>query len=164
MKRRAATRVLFVEDEPTDALLVRRSLLRAEGGGGRFEVRQASTLAEALDSLRREPADVLLLDLSLPDSEGLDTVVRSRVRAPNLPLVVLTGSDDPELAARTLEAGADGHLVKGERVARALPRALREAIERHHPSRQHAPAPAPGRLSTSSPTPSASSCSRWLAP
>lgn len=125
-----ATRVLVVEDEPTDALMVKRSLLRSAGPGGeRFEVRHATTLAEGLEHLRRDPADVLLLDLGLPDSEGLDTVRRVRVRAPDLPLVVLTGSDDPALAAGTRAAGADGHLVKGELGARVLRRMLLQAIE-----------------------------------
>jgi CheY-like chemotaxis protein len=127
-----ATRVLVVEDEPIDALMVQRSLLRAPGASGeRFEVRHATTLAEGLERLREDPADVLLLDLGLPDSEGLDTVVRARVRAPHLPLVVLTGSDDPLLAARTRDAGADAHLVKGDLGARILRRALHQAIERH---------------------------------
>ena len=142
MRDRASTRVLIVEDEPTDALSVRRSLLRPGAGEGRFEVRHATTLAEGLEWLRREPADVLLLDLGLPDSEGLDTVVRSRVRAPNLPLVVLTGSDDPNLAARTLEAGADGHLVKGDVGERILPRVLLQAIERREASRPGPPSEA----------------------
>jgi CheY-like chemotaxis protein len=128
MRARAATRVLVVEDEPTDALMVRRSLLRSPDGE-RFEVRHATTLAEGLDHLRRDPADVLLLDLGLPDSDGLDTVRRVRDRAPDLPLVVLTGSDDPHLAARTRAAGADGHLVKGELGARLLRRVLLQAIE-----------------------------------
>jgi CheY-like chemotaxis protein len=132
MLARAATRVLVVEDEPTDALMVRRSLLRSPGPAGeRFEVRHATTLAEGLEHLRRDPADVLLLDLGLPDSDGLDTVRRVRVRAPDLPLVVLTGSDDPNLAARTRAAGADGHLVKGELGERLLRRVLLQAIECH---------------------------------
>jgi CheY-like chemotaxis protein len=123
--------VLVVEDEPTDVLMVRRSLLRSPAASGeRFEVQHAGTLAEGLERLRHDPADVLLLDLGLPDSDGLDTVVRARVRAPHLPLVVLTGSDDPLLAARTREAGADGHLVKGDLGARILRRVLRQAIER----------------------------------
>lgn len=131
MLDRAATRVLVVEDEPTDVLMVQRSLLRSpDAGGERFEVEHATTLEEGLERLRRAPADVLLLDLGLPDSDGLDTVVRARVRAPHLPLVVLTGSDDPLLAVRTREAGADGHLVKGDLGARILRRVLRQAIER----------------------------------
>lgn len=130
----ATTRVLVVEDEPTDVMMVRRSLLRSRGASGeRFEVRHATTLAEGLERLRHDPADVLLLDLGLPDSDGLDTVVRARVRAPHLPLVVLTGSDDPALAVRTREAGADGHLVKGDLGARILRRVLRQAIERRGP-------------------------------
>jgi CheY-like chemotaxis protein len=131
MLDRDATRVLVVEDEPTDVMMVQRSLLRSpDAGGERFEVQHAATLAEGLERLRHDPADVLLLDLGLPDSDGLDTVVRARVRAPHLPLVVLTGSDDPLLAARTREAGADGHLVKGDLGSRILRHVLRQAIER----------------------------------
>ncbi len=130
MQTRVSTRVLVVEDEPIDVLRVQRSLLRPGKGEGRFDVRHASTLAEGFESLRRDPVDVLLLDLGLPDSDGVDTVVRLRVRDPHVPLVVFTGSEDPKLAARTLEAGADGHVVKSDLVARDLRRTLHRAIER----------------------------------
>ena len=142
MHTRASTRVLVVEDEPTDVSRVQRSLRPGEGGG-RFEVRHASTLAEGFEQLGRDPVDVLLLDLGLPDSDGVDTVVRFRLRAPHLPLVVFTGSDDPKLAARTLEAGADGHVVKGDPGAHDLRRTLHQAIERRVSLRRAAPRDTP---------------------
>jgi signal transduction histidine kinase len=125
----ASTRVLLVEDEPIDVLLVDRSL-RREGTDQRFEVRHAFTLAQGLAQLQRDAVDVLLVDLALPDSEGSDTVSRVRDRNRRVPLVVFTGSDDPELAARTFEAGADEYLVKGGFDAALLRRTIHHAIER----------------------------------
>jgi CheY-like chemotaxis protein len=124
-----STRVLLVEDELVDAQLVGRSL-RSAGSGGRFEVRHAATLAQGLEQLRRDPADVLLLDLGLPDSDGPETVARFRERNPRVPVVVFTGSDDPALAARTFEADADEYLVKNGFDGDLLRRTIDHAIER----------------------------------
>ena len=141
MQGQPSNRVLVVEDEPVDAWMVRRDLMRAGDDDARFEVRHVTTLAEGLAQLARGPVDVLLLDLGLPDSEGVDTVLRFRTRAPQLPLVVLTGSGDAELASRTLAAGADGHLRKDELGPRALRGVLLEAIQRRAAG-QSPPSPA----------------------
>jgi len=144
----AATRVLVVDDEPLDASLVRRSLRAHAGGADRFEVRHAATLAQGLEQLQRDPVDVLLLDLGLPDSDGTDTIVRLRDRDPCVPLVVFTGNDDEELAARAFEAGADEYLVKSDLDAGVLRRTLRHAIERRRLSLQGALAvPTQARIS-----------------
>lgn len=126
----ASTRVLLVEDEFSDALFVRRSLRSAEGTGERFEVRRAGSLAHGLAQLREEAVDVLLVDLRLPDSDGPNTVARLRDQDGRIPLVVFTGTDDPELAARSFAAGADEYLVKDDLGAELLRRTIRHAIER----------------------------------
>jgi len=136
----SSTRVLLVEDQLTDAILVRRSLRRTNGSRERFDVRHAATLAQGLEQLRRDPVDVLLLDLGLPDSEGPSTVATLRERDRRVPLVVFTGTDDPELAARAFEAGADEYLVKDDLHAGLLRRTIRHAIERR---RAHSRATAP---------------------
>jgi CheY-like chemotaxis protein len=130
MNAGTATRVLVVEDDPVDALAARRSLLSG-GPGGRFEIRHAKTLAESFERLHAEPVDVLLLDLFLPDSEGVETVARLRREAPRVPLVVFTSSDAPQLAAGTLAAGADEHLVKGSSEAAELRESLVRAMRRY---------------------------------
>ena len=121
-------RVLLVEDDPGDAHLVRQAL-RASGEP-RFDIVWVTTLAEARRLLFENPPDVLLLDLSLPDSSGLDTVRSGVHAAGGLPLIVLTGHDDSGFALQTLEAGAQDYLVKGRFDTDDLVRAIRYAISR----------------------------------
>jgi PAS domain S-box-containing protein len=122
------TRVLLIEDNPGDARLLRATL--AEVSSAQFELVRAEQLSEALDRLSREGFDVVLLDLSLPDSHGLDTFIRTHTRAPGIPIVVLTGLDDEELAIKAVQKGAQDYLVKGQLDSNLLVRSLRYAIER----------------------------------
>lgn len=128
MNENAPCRVLLVEDDPGDASLVRQSLHTK--GTGRFDVTWVKCLAEARRQLRENPPDVVLLDLSLPDSSGLDTVLAGRQAAGALPLIVLTGRDDAGFEHQTLESGAHDYLVKGNFTADGLVRAIRHAIIR----------------------------------
>src|SRR5262249_6486960 len=121
------------------ALLVRRSLHPAAPAGERYDVRHAPTLALGLEHLRRSRVDVLLLDLGLPDSEGRESVARLREFDERVPVVVFTGNDDPELAARAFEAGADEYLVKDDLHASLLRRTIRHAIERRRAGSQQPP-------------------------
>jgi signal transduction histidine kinase len=122
------TRVLLVEDDPGDAALV-RALLNERPG---FEVLVRPRLSDALDTLETvADVDVALLDLSLPDSDGLDTVHRWRARARDLPVVVLTGHDDEVSAHMALAAGAQDYVVKGAFDRPALVRAMVHARDRH---------------------------------
>lgn len=121
-------RVLLVEDDPGDANLVRQSLRL--GGEGRFEVTWVSTLAETSQRLHAGDLDVVLLDLSLPDSTGLPTVHACRKVNSVLPIIVLTGHDDKLFALQTIEAGAQDYLVKGSFDEDTLIRAMRYAISR----------------------------------
>jgi two-component system, cell cycle sensor histidine kinase and response regulator CckA len=121
-------RVLLVEDNPGDARLF-TELVR-DTGAGLWKLVQADRLSTALERLKREPFDLMLLDLSLPDAEGLDTVMRARAEAPKVPIVVLTGHDDEALAVRAVRAGAQDYLVKGRLDGDLLVRSIRYATER----------------------------------
>jgi PAS domain S-box-containing protein len=126
--QRASTRLLLVEDNPGDAKLVEWHLARP--GDCEFVIGRADRLAEALLLLEAGSFDVVLLDLSLPDSTGLATVRRVRTAAGMTPIVVMTGLDDEETALAALRSGAQDYLVKGKFESRDLVRALRHSIER----------------------------------
>jgi PAS domain S-box-containing protein len=121
-------RVLLVEDNPGDARLF-TELVR-DAGAGQWKLVQVDRLAAALDRIRRESFDVMLLDLSLPDADGLETLIRAHAEAPKIPIVVLTGHDDEALAVRAVRAGAQDYLVKGRLDGDLLVRSIRYASER----------------------------------
>jgi len=121
-------RVLLVEDNEADAVLFKHIL--ADAGGMRFDVAHAELMAEARELLGSRPFDVVLLDLSLPDSRGLDTVEQANATAPGLPIVVLTGLDDEDTGVEAVRKGAQDYLVKGQFDGRLLGRAIHYAIER----------------------------------
>src|SRR5271170_7169728 len=121
-------RVLLVEDNPGDARLFTELLRNA--GASHLKMVQVDRLAAALDRLNRDSFDVMLLDLSLPDADGLDTLIRAHREAPRIPIVVLTGHDDEALAVRAVRAGAQDYLVKGRVDGDLLVRSIRYASER----------------------------------
>ena len=121
-------RVLLVEDNPADARIL-AELLR-DHPAGRLALDHAERLGTALERLSRDHYDVVLLDLSLPDSRGLETVIRLHTHAPKAPIVVLTSLDDEALAVKAVRAGAQDYLVKGRVDADLLIRSLRYASER----------------------------------
>jgi two-component system, cell cycle sensor histidine kinase and response regulator CckA len=121
-------RVLLVEDNPRDARLL-TELLR-DAGTNHLHLVHVDRLAAAIDRLNRDSFDVMLLDLSLPDADGLDTLVRAHAHAPKVPIVVLTGHDDEALAVRAVRAGAQDYLVKGHVDGELLIRSIRYASER----------------------------------
>jgi serine phosphatase RsbU (regulator of sigma subunit) len=118
--------VLLVEDDDGDALIV-EDLLEGALPGARLT--RARTFAQALAKLA-DDIDCLLLDLKLPDAEGLDTVVRLRTQAPGIPLIVLTGLNDEAAGVGAVEAGAQDYLVKGYVDGDQLARAIRYSISR----------------------------------
>lgn len=122
-------RVLLVEDNPADIYLVRRIL--AETSDFPVAVEAVGRLAAALDRLHQGGIDLVLLDLSLPDSNGLDTFRQLSVRTPLVPVVVLSGYDDERTALEAVRVGAQDYLVKGKFNSALLGRTLRYAIERH---------------------------------
>ncbi len=121
-------KVLLVEDNEADARLV-REMLRDEDAFG-TTVTHAAGLTEAIAYLRRGGFNVVLLDLSLPDSDGLSTFARAHAEASNAPIVVLTGMADTSLAATAVRNGAQDYLVKGQVDGRGLHRSLRHAVAR----------------------------------
>jgi signal transduction histidine kinase len=121
--------VLLVEDNAGDARLL-REMFRTEKPGS-FELTHLLRMSEAVIHLAKGGVDVVLLDMGLPDGHGLDTVRRAHAAAPGVPVIVLTGLDDEVLAAEAMKEGAQDYLIKGQIENRALPRALRHAIERH---------------------------------
>src|SRR5919112_2186878 len=121
-------RVLLVEDNPGDARLLREVVREAEGA--HIQLTHVDTLAKALAKLDADHFDVVMLDLSLPDADGLDTLVRTHAQAPGVPIVVLTGLDDEKLAIRAVREGAQDYLVKGQVTGQLLVRAMRYATER----------------------------------
>ncbi len=120
--------VLLVEDNPGDARLV--EILLGEVAATSFEITQVGSLEGALGCLDEPGFDVVLLDLSLPDSNGLGTVERARERASSIPIVVLSGRDDEETALRSLESGAEDYLVKGQGDGEVIARSIRYAVQR----------------------------------
>jgi signal transduction histidine kinase len=124
----SALRILLVEDNPGDARLV-RELLR-DANRHSVDLVCAGDLASARAQLAAHSFDVVLLDLSLPDSRGLDTLAAVRAQAPNTATVILTGLDDEATAVRALGAGAQDYLVKAQMQGPLLVRALRYAVER----------------------------------
>ncbi len=120
--------ILLVEDNPHDALLMRRMLNGA--AAGQCALTHETCLADAVRRLPEHKVDIVLLDLGLPDASGLEAVRLMLEAAPLLPVVVLTGRDDETLAMQALRAGAQDFLIKGESQAALVLRALRHAIER----------------------------------
>lgn len=120
--------VLLVEDDESDAHLVRQALRLCRDT--RYEISWTISLAEAKQHLCEHRADVLLVDLSLPDSSGLNTVRSIHEMYPVLPLIVLTGHDNVEFALEALESGAQDYLIKGRFDTDSLTRAIRYAISR----------------------------------
>jgi two-component system cell cycle response regulator len=120
--------VLLIEDNPADVRLIREQL--AEVSQTHFELRVAGSLAAGLAEIARAKPDIVLLDLSLPDSQALDTLAHVRACQPDLPSVVMTGLDDETLSMEAVKAGAQDYLVKGGQNGRQLTRALRNSIQR----------------------------------
>ncbi|MGA9348777.1 MAG: ATP-binding protein [Anaerolineae bacterium] len=121
-------KVLLIEDNPGDARLIREML--AEVRGAAFDVECADHLSTGLEHLAEGGIDVTLLDMSLPDGQGLDTFVCAHTQASGVPIVVLTGLDDEALAVQAVQKGAQDYLVKGRVDGYSLTRAIRYAIER----------------------------------
>lgn len=120
--------VLLVEDNPGDARLLREMF--NEDCSLDVDLTCVSFMTEAERHLATHAVDIILLDLGLPDAQGLTAIRRARMAAPDVPLVVLTGLDDEALAAQSLQEGAQDYLIKGQIETRGLLRALRYATER----------------------------------
>jgi len=123
-----AHRLLVIEDVPGDVRLLREVL--AAAGLGISAVEVVSSLSDGLDRLAKDGVDLVLLDLMLPDSSGLQTFIRLRDHSPAVPVVVLSGTDDVSQALNAVRQGAQDYLVKGQADGDAIVRSVRYAIER----------------------------------
>ena len=121
-----AKTVLLIEDNPGDARLIHEMLSENPG----FSIRWAKKLSDGLDLVSSAPFDVVLLDLSLPDSSGYETINKIRRKIPMLPLIVLTGLNDETVGLKAVQEGAQDYLVKGTVDGPILSRIIRYAIER----------------------------------
>lgn len=121
-------KLLLVEDNPADARLVEIAL--AEVDGKTFEIQHVDRLSQALGLVGANAFDAVLLDLSLPDSHGLDTVAQVKIADPKVPIIVLSGLLDEDIAIQAVKTGAQDYLVKGQESGYLIVRAIRYAIER----------------------------------
>ena len=121
------TKILLIEDSPSDAQLLHLLL----GADSQFSVVTATRVSRGIASLSEGHIDLVLLDLSLPDGDGIDTLRRVRCAARNIPIVILTGLDDEALAIMALREGAQDYLIKGEIDRSLLVRVIRYACERN---------------------------------
>ena len=127
-------RILLVEDNPGDVRLVREAL--AKGQTVPCELVPVDRLSKAFNCLDQERFDAVLLDLSLPDGQGLETLTRLQEHAPAMPVVVVTGLDDEFVGLSAVRSGAQDYLVKGNISGSLLARSLRYAIERKQAQEQ----------------------------
>src|SRR5205085_1825506 len=125
---RQPTKVLLVEDESSYIELL--EVVLKDCPSCQFELTAARSVEEGVTELAARNFDLVLLDLSLPDEQGLDTYTRIHAAAPATPIVVLTGMDDQNLALQAVREGAQDYLVKGQTEAKMLIRVIQYAIER----------------------------------
>lgn len=128
MNHKSIKTLLVLEDNQGDARLLREMFY--EQGLHDTEMAHVEYLSEAEKYLAENRVDIILLDLGLPDAQGLEIVRRTRIAAPLVPMVILTGLDDESMALQTLQEGAQDYLIKGQIESLGLLRALRYAIER----------------------------------
>ena len=120
--------ILLVEDNPGDARLTKETL--SEAAAGQFELACTERLDSALDHVAQHEIDVILLDLTLLDSSGLQTFERMHAQAPTIPTIVLTAMDIETLGMEAVQKGAQDYLIKGQVDTPLLVRSIRHAIER----------------------------------
>jgi phosphoserine phosphatase RsbU/P len=130
----AVVRVLLIEDNPADVDLIQEAFedgaLDPAFAGTSLRLEQVDRLTKALERLLVDDIDVVLLDLSLPDSHGFETFVRLVHAAPRTPIVVLSGLDDEAMAIRAVREGAQDYLVKGQVDGKTVTRSIHYAVER----------------------------------
>jgi len=127
VKEEKPMRILLVEDNRADARLIQERLKRSHS---QFDLIHAIRLDEALKQLEEDVFDVVLLDLGLPESQGIDTFLRVHGQVPGVPIVILSGLADEALAIDAVKQGAQDYLVKGQVDGNVLSRSMRYAVER----------------------------------
>ncbi|MGZ7107816.1 MAG: response regulator [Methanobacterium sp.] len=127
-------KILLIEDNPADARLIGEMF--KDISKPKYDIIHAQNLQEGLKYLKSNDIDILILDLSLPDSNGLETFEKAHKYDPELPIVILSGLEDEELAITAVREGAQDYFVKGDINSRLLSRALNYAIERKNSEKQ----------------------------
>lgn len=127
--------VLLIEDNAEDAAVAQQELSREP----QFMVTQVERLAEAVSELRNVHTDAVVLDLDLPDSDGVETLITLRQHAPHVPILVLASTPDDQCVVEAAREGAEGYLVKGDTAEGQLRRAVRFTVERKGSTSTDAP-------------------------
>lgn len=122
-------KVLLIEDNPGDARLIQEAF--ADAHNSSFDLLWVDLLDKGIDLAAKHFFDVILLDLSLPDSQGISSIITIREKAPIVPIVVLTGLNDEKTAISAMQHGAQDYLIKGQVNSAIIVRSIRYAIERH---------------------------------
>ena len=125
--------ILLIEDSPGDTLFIKKLLQEA---GLRFDLKRAERLSAGIGKIKLNGFDVILLDLSLPDSQGLGTLIKLNEIKPAAPVIVLTGFTDEALGVKAVKEGAQDYLIKGQIDKNILARSIRYAIERNQSDRR----------------------------
>lgn len=128
MNIRSTAKILLVEDNPGDARLLKEELSEVDDS---FEIVHVVRLSEAIEMLEEGNIGLILLDLSLPDSQGMEAYINMHAKAAHIPIVIVTGRQDEEMAVKAVGAGAQDYIVKGQIRGPALLRSIRYAILRH---------------------------------
>ncbi|MBI4357804.1 MAG: diguanylate cyclase [Candidatus Omnitrophica bacterium] len=132
-RKKSPVRILLIEDDPNCVLIVNEHLKKCrEKISGFFEIEKAENLAQGLERLTQRRYDIVLLDLTLPDSKGIDTLNQLRPHTKGIPVVILTGIADEAVALEALDRGAADYLIKNEMSHNSLGRTVLFAIERFH--------------------------------
>jgi len=127
--------ILLLEDNPADVRLIQELL--KDVGGAQYHFEQADRLAGGIERIKANNIDIVLLDLGLKDSQGIETLEYLSGHVSRLPVIVMTGLDDEVTAVRALQQGAQDYLIKGQVEGPTLWRSLRYAVERKHVQRQN---------------------------
>lgn len=127
-------KILLIEDSKEDTIIIKEML--KETSKNPFQLTDAARLKTGFERLFQESFDVILLDLNLPDSWGFDTFIRTYDQTPELPIVILSGFNDEDVALRAVREGAQDYLIKGEIDGRLLARSIYYAIERKNIEKQ----------------------------
>ena len=127
-------KILLIEDNPGDAGLIEEML--EEFVDFPYELKNVETLNEGLSLLKERPFDVILLDLRLPDSDGINTFLEIHAKTSRIPIIILTGSNDEKIGIDAVKKGAQDYLVKGEVDGRLLKRSIQYSVERKNAEQQ----------------------------
>ncbi|MGZ7046789.1 MAG: response regulator [Methanobacterium sp.] len=123
-------RILMIEDNHSDVRIIKEMLIDVKEF--KFDFKHVESLEQGLESLKNDEFDVLLLDLNLPDTYGIDTFFKAQKSTPNIPIVIFSGAADENVAIEAVHEGAQDYLMKGEVEGRLLARSIFYAIERKH--------------------------------